>query len=30
MVEGTTTVDYLARVRYRPKVFVDLLLEGRG
>ncbi len=30
LVEGTTTLDYLARFRYRPMVFVNLLLEGRG
>jgi protoporphyrinogen oxidase len=30
LVEGTATLHYLARFRYRPMVFVNLLLEGRG
>lgn len=30
LVDGTTTLDYLARFRYRPMVFVNLLLEGRA
>ncbi|MCI0677550.1 MAG: FAD-dependent oxidoreductase [Actinobacteria bacterium] len=30
LVEGTDSLDYLARFRYRPMVFVNLLLEGRG
>ena len=30
LVEGTTTLEHLSRFRYRPMVFVNLLLEGRG
>ena len=30
LVEGTDALDHLARFRYRPMVFVNLLLEGRG
>jgi protoporphyrinogen oxidase len=30
LVEGTDALDHLSRFRYRPMVFVNLLLEGRG
>jgi protoporphyrinogen/coproporphyrinogen III oxidase len=30
LVRGTDKLDYLARFRYRPMVFVNLRLEGRG
>jgi protoporphyrinogen oxidase len=30
IVEGTDALDHLSRFRYRPMVFVNLLLEGRG
>jgi protoporphyrinogen oxidase len=30
LVEGTDALDHLAHFRYRPMVFVNLLLEGRG
>jgi protoporphyrinogen/coproporphyrinogen III oxidase len=30
LVEGTDALDHMGRFRYRPMVFVNLLLEGRG
>jgi protoporphyrinogen oxidase len=30
LVEGSNAVEHLARFRYRPMVFVNLRLEGRG
>jgi protoporphyrinogen/coproporphyrinogen III oxidase len=30
MVQGTSRLDYLSEFRYRPMVFVNLRMEGRG
>lgn len=30
MVQGTTTLDYLKRFRYRPMVFINMRFRGRG